>query len=86
MGWQGCGWTTQRGAQGRLEPWQPSRKHFLQNAAAYNLWFRVATCKIYKSNKTRFEIIHERDPSINPKTVLLPPVFLDELYNNSLDN
>ncbi|MBW2059278.1 MAG: hypothetical protein JRJ26_17460 [Deltaproteobacteria bacterium] len=62
------------------------RTDFLQKAAAYNLWFNVARPNSYKSNKTPFQIIHERDPTINPRTALLPPVFLDQIYNKKLDN
>ncbi len=62
------------------------RAHFLAKAATYNLWFNVARKNSSKGHKTPWELVHERDPSISPSIVTLPPFFLDELLNHKLDS
>ena len=63
-----------------------NRQDFLHKATAFPLWFNVARPNTYKSHKTPWQIIHERDPTISPRAVILPPVFVDELYKKSLGN
>jgi transposase len=61
-----------------------SSKHdFLQKTFAYQLWFNVARKNSYKKNKTPWDILHERDATVNPRIVLLPPLMLDDLYRNT---
>ncbi len=67
-----------------VEPFT-SRADFLAKAATYTLWFNVARRNSYKGHKTPWEIIQERDPTIRPEIVALPPVFLDELFIKRLD-
>jgi len=62
-----------------------SREDFLAKAATYTLWFNVARPNSSKGHKTPWEIIHDRDPTILPEIVALPPVFLDELFIQRLD-
>jgi transposase len=69
----------------QIEPFL-NRSNFLAKATTYNLWFNIARKNSYKKNKTPWEIIHERDPSISPSIVTLPPFFLDELLNQKLDS
>lgn len=38
-----------------------------------------------RKHKTPWELIHEREPQINPAICALPPVFLDELFMRKLD-
>jgi len=57
-----------------------SREDFLLKVAAYQLWFNVARKNSYKRNKTPWEIIHERDPTIKPQIATITPVFLDDLW------
>ena len=57
-----------------------SRSDFLAKAATYNLWFNVARTNSHKEHQTPWQIIHQRDKNISPHIVLLPPVFLDELF------
>jgi transposase len=61
------------------------RYDFLAKAALYNLWFNVARKNSYKENRTPWEIIHQRDPNISPRIAVLPPVFLDELFQKNLE-
>ncbi|NIT58795.1 MAG: hypothetical protein GWN00_22005, partial [Aliifodinibius sp.] len=63
-----------------------AREHFLAKATTYNLWFNVARKNSYKGYKTPWQIIQERNPSISPDIVTLPPVFLDEVFVKSLDS
>ena len=63
-----------------------SRADFLARASAYNLWFNVARQNSYKQHRTPWEIIHHRDPKLDPKIALLPPIFLDELWQKTLDS
>ena len=62
-----------------------SRKDFIASTGTYALWFNVARKNSYKEYQTPWEIIHARDPTIRPEIVSLPPVFLDELVNQRLD-
>jgi len=61
------------------------RINFLAKASAYNLWFNVARKNSNKGYKTPWEIIRERDPSISPRVAILPPVFLDQLFEKKLN-
>jgi transposase len=63
-----------------------SRSDFLQKAGAYNLWFNVARRNRGKEHKTPWELIHEREPKIDPAICALPPIFLDELFMKKLDS
>ena len=62
------------------------REEFLAKAATYTLWFNVARKNSYKEHQTPWEIIHARDPTISPEIAMMPPVFLDELLNELLDD
>ena len=62
------------------------REDFLAKATTYNLWFNVVRKNSYKGYKTPWQIIQERNSSIRPDIVTLPPVFLDEVFVKSLDS
>jgi transposase len=62
-----------------------SRADFLRKAGAYNLWFNAARRNSGKEHKTPWELIHEREPQIDPAICALPPVFLDDLFMKKLD-
>jgi hypothetical protein len=68
-----------------VEPFT-SRGDFLAKAAAYTLWFNVARTNSYKNHKTPWQIIAERNSTIKPTVVTLPPVFLDQLWQKNLDS
>ena len=63
-----------------------SRSDFLAKAKVYNLWFNVARRNSGKEYKTPWELIHEKEPKIDPAICALPPVFLDELFMKKLDS
>jgi hypothetical protein len=62
-----------------------SRADFLRKAGSYNLWFNVARRNSGKEHKTPWELIHEKEPNVDPAICALPPVFLDELFMKKLD-
>ena len=68
-----------------------SRKDFLTKATSgqratsgYQLFFNVARKNSYKRDQSALEIIKEKRPERDPRVILLPPVFLDELFNQKL--
>ena len=63
----------------------PSPQIFLTKATQYVTWFNIARRNSYKGNKTPWEIIHERDPTISPKIAILPAMSLDEIWKTKLD-
>jgi len=62
-----------------------SKKNFFNKVATYLFWFNVARKNSYKGNKTPWEIVHQRDPTIKPKIAVLPPLMLDELWQKNVD-
>lgn len=63
-----------------------SRGEFLEKASAYNVWFNVARKNSYKQNKTPWEIVHERAPTLSPRIAMWRPVFLDKILAARLDS
>ena len=57
---------------------------FLIKATQYVIWFNIARRNSYKKNKTPWEIIHERDPTISPEIATLPAIPLDEIWRKKL--
>jgi len=63
-----------------------SRADFLAKAGSYNLWFNVGRRNSGKEHRTPWELIHEREPTIDPAICALPPVYLDDLFMRKLDS
>lgn len=63
-----------------------SRSDFLRKAGAYNLWFNVGRRNSGKEHRTPWELIHEKEPDVDPAICALPPVYLDELFMKKLDS
>lgn len=63
----------------------PSPQAFLAKATRYVTWFNVARRNSYKGNKTPWEIVHERDPTITPKIATLSAFSLDQILKIKLD-
>jgi hypothetical protein len=63
-----------------------SRHDFLHKAWSYQLFFNLARNNYSKGGKTPWDIIRERNPTISPQVVLLPPVFLEELFAANMSN
>ncbi len=56
-----------------------SRQMFFGKATLYVTWFNVARKNSYKGNKTPWNIINARDPTIKPQITILPALNLDEI-------
>ena len=56
-----------------------SQEDFLVKATTYQVFFNYGRGNSYKGGKTPIEIIRERDPTIDPRIGLLPPVYLGSL-------
>ena len=59
-----------------------SQGNFKEKATNYQLFYNVVRPNHSKGGKCPLQIIAEREPSINPKIALLPPIFLDDLISN----
>ena len=57
-----------------------SRGDFLKKAISYQLFFNVARKNGSKGDLIPLEIIKKRVLDVAPQVILLPPVFLDELF------
>ena len=62
-----------------------SRSDFLAKATTYHLWFNTLRKNSYKQHRSPWEIVHTRDPSLPKRILTLPPVFLDQLHNQTLE-
>ncbi len=56
------------------------RGDFLQKAWTYQLYFDVARENSGKEQQTPWEILQQKIPQADPRLPMLPPVFLDHLY------
>jgi hypothetical protein len=63
-----------------------SRADFLRKATSYSLWFNVARRNRGKEHRTPWELIHEKEPKVDPAICALPPIYLDELFMKKLDS
>jgi transposase len=61
-----------------------SRTDFFRKAALYNLWFNVARKNSYKNDRTPWQIIHERDPTIAPLVAVWTPIDLDKAWQEKM--
>ena len=60
------------------------RSDFLIKAATYNLWFNVQRQNSYQGDRSPWDILHARDPTLPPKIVAYPTLFLDEFFDPTL--
>lgn len=61
-----------------------SNTEFFGKLSTYNLWFNVARKNSYKKQQTPWEIIHQRDQTINPRLAILPAINLDLILSRKL--
>lgn len=54
---------------------------FLDKAYIYQNFFNFVRPNSYKGGKTPWDIIEAERPGISPRTLLLPPVIIDDLYD-----
>lgn len=67
----------------RIQPFT-CRKDFLSKASTYQLFFNAVRPNSSKGDRFPFQIIKERIPDIDPRIVLLPPVFLEDLLKERI--
>jgi transposase len=60
------------------------RHDFLTKAITYQLFFNVARSNSGKEHQTPLQILRLRTPNLDPRLVLLPPVFLEDLLHRHL--
>ncbi len=56
------------------------RTDFLAKANTYQLWFNLERKNSAKENKTPWQLVQEKQPDIDSRLPLLPPVFLEDLF------
>jgi transposase len=62
------------------------RVDFLQKAATYQLFFNLMRPNSYKENKTPWQLAKEKQPHLPRKVAMIPPVFIEDLMENNLEN
>ena len=61
------------------------RHDFLQKARTYQLYFNLLRPNSYKEGKTPWQLAKEKKPDIPIHVPMIPPVFLDDLLDQSLE-
>jgi len=61
------------------------RQDFLEKAYSYQLFFNLVRPNSYKENKTPLQIAKEKIPDFLPQTVMIPPVFLEDLQDKRIE-
>ena len=56
------------------------RANFLAKVNSYQLWFNLGRKNSGKEHKTPWQLIREKQPQINTRLPMLPPVFLEDLF------
>ncbi|MDI6703349.1 MAG: helix-turn-helix domain-containing protein, partial [bacterium] len=59
-----------------------NQEEFLGKAYAYQLYFNYFRSNRWRDNKTPEKILKEKDPSIDPNILNLPPIRLEILFDN----
>jgi len=62
------------------------RDDFLRKAATYQLFFNLLRPNSYKENKTPWQLAKEKQPKLPKKIAMIPPVFIEDLMENDLEN
>lgn len=59
---------------------------FLNKAYSYQLFFNLQRPNSYKENKTPWQLAREKNPNLSIQVPRIPPVFLDDLYDQQLES
>jgi transposase len=62
------------------------RTDFLNKAYSYQLFFNLQRPNSYKENKTPWQLAREKNPTLSMEVPMIPPVFLDDLYDQQLES
>lgn len=57
-----------------------NRFDFMTKAACYQLFFNLHRPNSYKEHKTPWELAQEKNPNLNKRLLMIPPVDLDQLF------
>jgi transposase len=66
-----------------IEPFS-SKDNFKMKITSYLLYFNLVRKNSYKGWKSPWEIIQDKNKNIKKSIVMLPPIFLDEIFNPRL--
>ncbi len=58
-----------------------SRLDFMQKAACYQLFFNLHRPNSYKEHKTPWQLAQEKNPDLDKRLLMIPPVDLDQLLS-----
>jgi transposase len=61
------------------------RHNFLKKARTYQLYFNLLRPNSYKEGKTPWQLAREKNPDIPIDLAMIPPVFLDDLLDQTLE-
>jgi transposase len=61
------------------------RNDFLKKARTYQLYFNLLRPNSYKEGKTPWQLAKHKDPKLPIKTAMIPPVFIEDLLENQLE-
>lgn len=61
-----------------------SRHNFMDKAYSYQLYFNLQRPNSYKENKTPWQLVKEKQPDLNIRIAMIPPVDLCKLLKNNL--
>ena len=53
---------------------------FFNKAACYQLFFNLHRPNSYKEHKTPWQLAQEKNPSLDKRLLIIPPVDLDQLF------
>ena len=67
-----------------IEPFK-DRQNFLNRAYSYQLFFNLLRPNSYKENKTPWQIAQKKNPELPVEITKIPPVFLEDLLDKSLE-
>ena len=58
---------------------------FMNKAYSYQLFFNLLRPNSYKENKTPWQLVREKNPTLSIEVSMIPPVFLDDLLDKRLE-
>jgi len=58
---------------------------FMNKAYSYQLFFNLLRPNSYKENKTPWQLVREKNPTLPIEVAMIPPVFLDDLLDKRLE-
>ena len=63
-----------------------NREDFLARMRSYQLFFNLVRTNSYKEHKTPWQLAREKQPNLPRQITMIPPVFIEDLMENALEN